>query len=327
MDGNRKGNSTNVTPIKDTATSAMPSEEHQFPVHIYKAVQSRLKTDSEMNHQILQVMPPSSSTYSVKVSSSNPVLILSPKEPALPAVNLNVNTESTTQKTVTRNQFIKSSHPASILKPRAVKVPITVQMPLQEKVTNITFYKNSPKPIAMSNFSGKKVGGTLIFNSKKLNALRSDFKTVISKNGTSRNISMVTLKTCPLSVLGTTTARPIGVSNNCRITKTISVIPNINPNILAHRPNILRASLPSKVGHISKILATGLKRPATSSPQLTNIGEHLLLTSGANSFNGYISKIVQSQVHNRAGHEVSESGDGSSASHITVEKVVPVNIK
>lgn len=332
INDNRKGNSVNTSPVKtlsfnkDHITPLLNLDDHY---NKYKNVQSRSKvpklSDTETaSHQVIQVIPPSAPPYSVKVNSSNPVLILSTKEPALPAVNLNVNTESI-EKTVLRNQYIKSSNPASILKPRAVKVPVTVQMPLQEKVTNITFYKNSPKPIAVSNFSGKKVGGALIFNNKKLNAMRSDFKTVISKKGLPRNISTVTLKACP-SGATMYTARPIGISNNCRFTKSISVIPHINPNI-AHRPNILRGTnvISTRVGHIPKILATSIKRSATSSPQIANIADckHLLLTSGT-ALNGYISKYV---VHNRAGHEVNESGEGASASHITVEKVVPVNIK
>lgn len=300
------------------------SDEHMYHVHKLKPVKPVGVPSCDSNHQLLKVLPPSAPPYSVKVSSSNPVLILSPKEPSLPAVNLNVNTESTTPKTVIRKQMIQSSNPASVLKPRAVKVPVTVQMPLQEKVTNITFYKNYPKPITLSSFSARKVGGALIFNSKRVNVMRNDFKTVLSKKG--RSINTVTLKTCQPGTPGSTmyTAKPLGPNNNCRFPKTISVIPNINAStLLAHRPNILRASLPKMAGqHVPKILATGLKRPATSSPQIANINDckHLLLTPGnANALNGIISKMI---VHPRA-HE-SEPVEGPS--HI-LEKVVPVNIK
>lgn len=267
-------------------------------------------------------MPPSAPSFSVKVSSSNPVLILSPKDPALPAVNLNVNSEST--KTVITKQMIHSSNPASVLKPRAVKVPITVQMPLQEKVTNITFYKRYPKPITLSNFSGKKVGGALIFNSKRVNVVRNDFKTVLSKKG--RSINTVTLKTCQPGATGSTiyTAKPLGPNNNCRFPKTISVIPNLNSNaLLTHRPNILRASLPKHSGqHVPKILASGLKRVATSSQQ--NDCKHLLLTQGSVNGQCFLGKMI---VHPRT-HEGSDHvmPDSTHSPHI-LEKVVPVNIK
>lgn len=271
------------------------------------------KTESTL----LKVMPPSAPPFSVKVSSSNPVLILSPKDPALPAVNLNVNSEST--KTVITKQMIQSTNPASILKPRAVKVPITVQMPLQEKVTNITFYKRYPKPITLSSFSGKKVGGALIFNSKRVNVVRNDFKTVLSKKG--RSINTVTLKTCQAGTPGSTiyTTKPLGPNNNCRFPKTISVIPNLNANaLLTHRPNILRASLPKQGGqHVPKILA-GYKRVATSSQQ--NDCKHLLLAPGNVNGQCFLSKMI---VHPH-GHDGAETGDATSHA---IDKVLPVNIK
>lgn len=268
-------------------------------------------------------MPLSAPSYSVKVSSSNPVLILSPKDPALPVVNLNVNSEST--KTVITKQMIHSTHPSSVLKPRAVKVPITVQMPLQEKVTNITFYKRYPKPITLSNFSGKKVGGALIFNSKRMNVVRNDFKTVLSaKKG--RSVSTIMLKTCQSGATGSTiyTAKPLGPNNNCRFPKTISVIPNLNANaLLTHRPNILRASLPKHGGqHVPKILASTLKRVATSSQQ--NDCKHLLLTQGSVNGQCFLGKMI---VHPRT-HEASEHNANvpDATSHV-LDKVVPVNIK
>lgn len=261
-------------------------------------------------------MPPSAPPYSVKVSSSNPILILSPKDPALPAVNLNVNSESS--KTVITNQMIHSSNPASVLKPRAVKVPITCQMPLQEKVTNITFYKRYPKPITLSNFSGKKVGGALIYNSKRVNVVRSDFKTVLSKK--ERNINTITIKTCQPGLAGAIvyTAKPLGSNNNCRFPRTISVIPN---TLVSHRPNILRTSLPKHSGqHVPKILATGLKRVATSSQP--NDCKHLLLTQGSVNGQCFLGKMI---VHPRP-HESSDHGIPDATAHI-IEKVVPVNIK
>lgn len=266
------------------------------------------------------MIPQVTSSFPVKVSNSNPVLILSPKDSPLPAVNLNVNSEST--KTVITKQRIYSSNPASILKPQSIKVPITVQMPLQEKVTNITFYKRYPKPIAVSNFSGKKVGGALIFNSKRVNVIRNDFKTVLSKRG--RSINTVTVKACQPGVAGSTvyTAKPLGPNNNCRFPKTISVIPNLNANaLLTHRPNILRASLPKHGGqHVPKILASGLKRVATSSQQ--NDCKHLLLTQGSVNGQCFLGKMI---VHPRT-HEAPDHNSTDSATHV-LDKVVPVNIK
>lgn len=265
-----------------------------------------------------QVIPQVTSSFPVKVSNSNPVLILSPKDPPLPAVNLNVNSEST--KTVITKQMIYSSNPASILKPQSIKVPITVQMPLQEKVTNITFYKRYPKPITLSNFSGKKVGGALIFNSKRVNVIRNDFKTVLSKRGR----STVTVKASQPGVAGSTVymAKPLGPNNNCRFPKTISVIPNLNANaLLTHRPNILRASLPKHSGqHVPKILASGLKRVAASSQQ--NDCKHLLLTQGSVNGQCFLGKMI---VHPRT-RETSEHSAPDSTPHV-LDKVVPVNIK
>lgn len=286
--------------------------------------QSSLICDS--NHQLLKVVPPSAPPYAVKVSNSKPVYIFSPpKSSSLPIVDLNVNTESNNQRPIIRKTAQNKTCNRSLLKPRAVKVPITVQMPLQEKVNNITFYKTYPRPIAQSTFAAKKVGGAILFNSKRVNLVRSDFKSVLAKKGRPTLNNAISVKSCQTMPTGATiyTAKPLGQNSDCRFPKTISVIPNINTStILTHRPNILRAAVPQKSGqHVPKILATGLKRP-NSSPHITNISDckHLLLKPGVNNI---IGKMI---VQPRIAHEPTESGEGTTPSQI-MEKIVSVNIK
>ncbi|GLV43154.1 hypothetical protein CBL_14167 [Carabus blaptoides fortunei] len=301
--------------------------------------------------QVLHVTPFSSShvyTY------SSPLIILNPKETTttpvcMPSMNLNVNTEtvSSTNSMVPVLNVAASAptSPQPVVVSREVieslNVPVVMDMPtLPDSLANITVYASYPKPLVVSTFSAKKVGNHVVFSSsnRRLEFIRSKFKSVLKKgrrvstngsmslknvqSGGAGGVVVSTLSGVKSTVVNANTGTG---TTTCRFPKTTATVSNIQQatSLLAHRPNILRTTTPRP--HLPKILTAGLKRPATSSQQqLAGLDcKHMLLKPPANNINvsGIIGKMIVHQ------HEVADVGDGPTANHLALDKVVPVNIK